>query len=669
MKNQSLALFLLVLLTHASAPRVLSETLPPLQSRVPQDLDELWSGFDPTKEPLRVELMREWEQDGVVVRLLRYDVGTFKGSIAKVSGIFCFPKGGKALPALLHLHGGGQSASLDGSVADAKNGYASFSLNWGGNKIPVPPSIHPSGHWDGPQTDWGKLDATHPPQRNAVNHFVGSLAPDDFTLDAVESPRNSNWFVVLMAARRALTFLEQQAEVDPARLGVYGHSMGGKLTTNLAGMDPRVKAAAPSCGGCGEISVRLTEMPGCIKTDISPLSARCISDNAYIPRIKCPVLWLSPTNDFHAIIEHMAWNWRDIPDARLRLSITPHRNHTHDDAHGLTKHLFFEQHLKKAYTLPATPALVWETNQSSGEPFLRVKPDASRSVKAVHLYYSLDPHPLTRFWREARTRRQGEEWVGTAALLSGDQPLFAYANVTYDTPADYRAIAHPRGAGNSEVFAISSRVIHISASAGKAAGFRATDLPERMIDAGDRGWQDWQLANWDHPPLWSASTAKLNDAKWRGPDGAKLVFDIRSTRDNKLAIVIQTNAWGVYGKNIPTADYVALRDLNASPDWQTVTVALSDLVAHDRKVEQSLSDWKTVTSLRLTPTYQGHSGGRIPPRSNAWQGPREIRNLRWEGGHYAAEPPAGSKLHADDYQRDFNAAIDRSLEQEKRRAH
>jgi dienelactone hydrolase len=105
--------------------------------------------------------------------------------------------------------------------------------------------------YDGPQTDWGKLDATHPPQRNKANHFAGPLTPDEFTLDSVESPRNSNWFLVLTAARRAVTFLEQQPEADPSRIGAYGHSMGGKLTTDLAGIEPRIKAAVPSCGGAG----------------------------------------------------------------------------------------------------------------------------------------------------------------------------------------------------------------------------------------------------------------------------------------------------------------------------------------------------------------------------------------------------------------------------------
>ena len=52
-------------------------------------------------------------------------------------------------------------------------------------------------------------------------------------------------------ARRGLTFLEQQSEVDAQRLGVYGHSMGGNLTLYVAGTDQRVQVAAPSVGGQG----------------------------------------------------------------------------------------------------------------------------------------------------------------------------------------------------------------------------------------------------------------------------------------------------------------------------------------------------------------------------------------------------------------------------------
>lgn len=643
-----------------------AESLTPLSGdNPPQTLQALWNGYDPTAEPLEIENLTEWTDEGITVRLVRYKIGVFKGTTSTMAAIYAFPKGGSNLPALLHLHGGGQSASLHGPSADAKNGYASLSINWGGNPIPVPNSVSPTNTWQGPQTDWGKLDATHPPKRNPVNHFTPNFKPDDFTLDAVESPRNSNWFLVLVAARRAITYLEQQPEVDPSRIAVYGHSMGGKLTTNLAAIDPRVKAAVPSCGGSGDIDTSLSEIPGGIKTPPNPIHDACISDNAHIPRISRPILWLSPTNDFHAIIEHMAWNWQKVPDPILRLSITPHRNHVHDNSHSLTQHLFFEQHLKQSFTFPKTPQLTLSTGNPDGIPHLTAKPDLSAPVKSVHIYYSIDPHPTTRFWRHAIAVKSGNQWSAPAPLMSLDQPLFAFADVSYETPAIYQNIARPPGSGNSETYSISSRVITASPTLWKSENIRATDIPDRMIDSGSHPWRDWSLSNWDHPPLWSAQTAKLKDPKWRGPDGAKLVFEIQSTAENTLAIIITTNAWGIYDNKLPPSDHVAIRNLKASPDWQTVTITLQDLAPNNPETSTPLANWRTVTDLRLSPAYNGGPNGRINRTGKPWQGPRTIRNLRWEGGQYTTPLPVGSSLSPEDHQRQFNDAINKSLKSEK----
>ncbi|MDF7806658.1 hypothetical protein P4E94_04355 [Pontiellaceae bacterium B12219] len=85
-------------------------------------------------------------------------------------------------------------------------------------------------------TDWGALDAYHAPTRTGLNSF-GNTKPTEWTLDPVESPRNNQWFICTIGARRALTFLERQPEVNAELLGVYGHSMGGKLTVLTAGSD------------------------------------------------------------------------------------------------------------------------------------------------------------------------------------------------------------------------------------------------------------------------------------------------------------------------------------------------------------------------------------------------------------------------------------------------
>ncbi|MBI3697008.1 MAG: acetylxylan esterase, partial [Acidobacteria bacterium] len=48
-------------------------------------------------------------------------------------------------------------------------------------------------------------------------------------------------------AMRALDYLLSRPEVDPGRAGAAGCSGGGCLTTYIAALDPRVKAAAPAC--------------------------------------------------------------------------------------------------------------------------------------------------------------------------------------------------------------------------------------------------------------------------------------------------------------------------------------------------------------------------------------------------------------------------------------
>lgn len=48
-------------------------------------------------------------------------------------------------------------------------------------------------------------------------------------------------------AMRALDYLVSRPEVDPSRVGAAGCSGGGCLTTYIAALDPRVKAAAPAC--------------------------------------------------------------------------------------------------------------------------------------------------------------------------------------------------------------------------------------------------------------------------------------------------------------------------------------------------------------------------------------------------------------------------------------
>jgi len=55
------------------------DTLPLLQDgQSPKNFEEMWTGFDPRAEPLEIETLKKWEEDGVVLRIVRFRIGVFK---------------------------------------------------------------------------------------------------------------------------------------------------------------------------------------------------------------------------------------------------------------------------------------------------------------------------------------------------------------------------------------------------------------------------------------------------------------------------------------------------------------------------------------------------------------------------------------------------------------
>ena len=597
------------------------DSLPPLKNgKAPTTLDELWGNYDPRKDPLETHVVREWLEGDITFRYVVFTIGTFKGTRSKLSAFYAFPKAATKLPAILQIHGGGQSASLDAVMNAAANGYAGLSINWGGNKMKMGPMQD-----EDPNTDWGALDAT----QKHNTHYAGGK-PDPKTLDTVESPRNNNWFLLVLAARRGLTFLEQQPEVDPAKLGVTGHSMGGKITVNVAGIDKRVKAAVPSCGGAGGVSGKLSGMPGAApKSEKPDITANTIEDTAYIPRITCPILYMSPTNDFAGPFDNMTINWKNIGSQNVACAIAPHLNHRSIPETGITGILWFEQHLKNAFVFPKTPELMVDLNTSDGVPKVTVKPDRPGEVAKVDLYYSVDPHCLTRFWRDAEAKKMGNVWEADCPILSTEHPLFVYANVSYALKA---GVIGERGNKPPETFIISSREAIYLPEELQAARVKATDESSRMIDDFSRGWQDWYRLEWGNPHVWMAATRKPKDPKWRGPVGARLVFDVKCATDNVIAVSVSLNDWGAFpGK--PAGSYTARKPLTGSPEWQMVSFALEDMLP-DKPNTPALTSWETITELSFKRTKSFLKDGNEVEFGGAtgWPAPREFRNLRWEGG-------------------------------------
>ena len=542
--QQTLVVFAAALLLAMSMANIYAEdSLPPLNGRpAPTNLTEMWQGFDPLRDPLDTEVVREWKEGDATYRYVVFTIGTFKGQKSRVAAFYGFPKSDKKLPALMHLHGGGQRAFIKDVKDAVKYGYVGLSVNWGGRE----------------------MEDAKPGDKNTEYTK---------TLDPVGSPRNIGWFMYTLIARRGLTFLQQQPEVDPNRLGVYGHSMGGKITTDLAGIDQRVTVAVPSCGNSTSITMggKIWNIPNSFWKRKNPgnIEAKTIDTQAYLPTLTCPILDLTPSNDHNGPIDLVTEDWEKIGSKQVYHSTAPHLGHLHLPETQVTQWLWFEQWLNKSFEMPKNPEIRMDFKSSDGVPRAIVKPDATRKIKAVDIYYSTETHVITRFWRDGEARAMGGAYVGACPVMSLENPFYAFANITYELEEPFKTKY------GIDRYIITSKELIILPDELAKAGVKATDHPTKLVEDFSRGWHDW-YGSWDKYGG-SMTTYKIKDPKWRGSAGENLCLELKSARDTKVELIFTYNKWWAFDPNAKTGKYSVTKELKGSRNWQTISVGVDEL--------------------------------------------------------------------------------------------
>ncbi|MEM7557516.1 MAG: dienelactone hydrolase family protein [Planctomycetota bacterium] len=591
----------------------------------------MWAGFEPQAEPLEIELLHQWKEDNVTLRIVRFRIGVFKGKKATLAAVYGFPDSTdktNKVPGLLQIHGGGQYADYKACLTNAKRGYATLSIAWAGRISAPEYRVGPAEvklFWDKAKddpnyrstTDWGALDGYHAPGRNAGNQFP-SAASAEWTLDSVESPRNSGWFLCALAARRALTFLEQQPEVDASRLGVYGHSMGGKLTVMTA-VDPRVKAAAPSCGGISD------------RYNRSDLFRNTIGDNVSLAQVTCPIAFLSPANDFHGRIGDLPRSIKEMASDDWRITCSPHHNHQDTPEYEVATQIWMDQHLKGSFKVPETPQTTLKLDSADGVPVLDIRPDSSRPIESVDVYYTLQgieaeqpsdmQDVIHRFWHHSSAKATLEdpsEWIAQLPLPQTDAPLWVYANVRYELPKPISGAGYYYGTYTTDCYVVSS-LLHkksaeeLSDSKAKVA-LAETKTIEDFQGDWEQGWFHYRAGEW------ARTTHKLNSKLWKAPsEDAKLVLELASAQPNKLVVLL-----GDFAAEVDLADNSAPRRFTFSPaDFKNFS-------------GEPLPSWAQVRRLKLSPAehLRAPRGTDAKPKKlgGNWKGADPVfHSLYWAG--------------------------------------
>ncbi|HIF00092.1 MAG: dienelactone hydrolase family protein [Fuerstiella sp.] len=584
---------------------------------VPQSVAQTWADFDPRAEPLETEIIRESIEDGVVLRHVRYVVGTWGGKKTRVAAFYAFPQDGQRLPGIVQIHGGGQRAMPQTAQFWASHGYAAVTVNWGEHVIGEPDDVN---------TDWAGIPAgfLEPKHHN-------DLTPTENTVHDVPHPWNSSWLLYSAAARRAITFLERQPQANAAKIGLTGHSMGGRLTV-LTAIDPRVKAASPSVGGSGYLYSDITGVPGSARRmqQNFDLYNRTLDAQNYWPLIRCPVMFLGATNDFNSPMEMVIRGFRSLPQKNGAMSFTPHMNHRFTADNYAARVRWFQTHLQGTFEFPGTAAAVLELNSGDGTPRLIVQPDLSgpHKLNSVSIFYGYDRDPRARFWRSADVIRNGDSFTAACPVMEPGEPLFVFANVTYDTGT---ALKMPRGYADTSLLTVTSECKQTFPHQLVEAGVRPSGTRERLIEDFHHGWRDWSLVGVNHTVHWNYETHKLNDPTFVGPRRASLALEVQTTApSNTLAVIMDVDRWRGYTGRKPRR-FTALVELPEA-GTHSLKIPTEKFVTPEGNV---LENYDFVTSLILTPG-QKERPDEVP---EVWQGKTPVfRNIRWQGGDFASRP-------------------------------
>lgn len=500
---------------------------------------ELWHDIDPRIEPLEEELITTWNDDEGTFEKLFFTGESIEGEKVRVFAIRGTPPpnslaAGERWPGVLHIHGGGQTASLEWVKFWMRRGYACVSFDF-------------CGRWEDRTefTDWGPLKQ-------------GNMADAEGGLQILPTPRASSWYHWALISRRALTLLEQHSNVDRQRLGIFGVSVGGTLCWMVAGADERVRAAVPIYG-CGYNYDNSKTAWGF--EELSPeLSAwqKSVSAEAHAPLIRCPVLLLNATNDFHGWLDDGPRILEAVPRG-TRSAYSPNWNHHISASEAVNLPAWMDFALGDGAEFPKSPVVDIDLDQV-GVPRARVTIDEHQEIVRVDVYYALGTQtPPNRFWRHIKATKNEHGWQASLPVMDIAQEARAFANVYYARPvclSSNLAPFVPAQLGTAQATLAWSAELNVPGGWRYMAAHTDPSIERTYLlppeDSGDPSElrPNVQLFG-DRVPINVVSNF-LGDPQFAGRPGMALAFDYDGRIDGGLEVTITSQTWTPRSKSYRT---------------------------------------------------------------------------------------------------------------------
>jgi cephalosporin-C deacetylase-like acetyl esterase len=254
--------------------------------------DEFWSQALASRPSLDVQRVGGLNFHGVQIERLLYSGSTWQGKSQRVYAIYAHPEGKGPFPAILQIHGGGQTCYPANIAYFVQRGYACLAFDWTG---PRP----------------GRAD-------DAVTHWAAGITGNFFGGDG-EDPRHLIVYHAALSAISGIDFLVSRPEVDGNRIGIEGVSWGGFLCWLVNGLDARVKVAVPVYG-IGNLDQQWNQMGQALALSTATwrdIYDRLLDASSFTATQHGPILFASGADDF--------FGPQDLAEARLAQLSVDHR--------------------------------------------------------------------------------------------------------------------------------------------------------------------------------------------------------------------------------------------------------------------------------------------------------------------------------------------------------
>lgn len=341
--------------------------------------DTPWEG----DEIHRIPAYRVVAEDSI--QSIHFEGLPYKGHTKQVFAFYATPgmlKGDrsvdKKLPGVVLVHGGGGRAFREWVLMWARRGYAALAIDTRGNGADKQP-IENGFEEGGKETPY--FDVTLPLKEQWVYQAVGD---------------------VVMSHTLLLNF----PEVDRKRTALTGISWGGVLTCIAASVDSRFRAAVPvyGCGFLGE-SGRMKQQLDKLPSSQRDVWLSLYDPSVYLPRAKCPVLFLNGTNDVHFYLPSMARSAALVSGGQVLVKYKLRHGH----GHGWNNQeigTFIDHHLSGGPSLPEIKSLRLH------DGVITVKAVSPLSIQKVTLYYTTDQQEDQEKceWHFVEAVPDGKEW-------------------------------------------------------------------------------------------------------------------------------------------------------------------------------------------------------------------------------------------------------------------